>query len=68
MKIKDIIIVEAKKGTLRPDLKSTLNRSNKFATANDRFYDLNRVMMAAAMANGDGSEIDMDEKYVVISF
>ena len=52
MKIKDIIIVEAKKGTLRPDLKSTLNRSNKFATANDRFYDLNRVMMAAASTNG----------------
>ena len=25
-------------------------------------YTLNRVMMAAAMANGDGSEIDMDEK------
>jgi hypothetical protein len=25
-------------------------------------YTLNRVMMAAAMANGDGSTIDMDEK------
>jgi len=25
-------------------------------------YTLNRVMMAAAMANGDGSEIDMDAK------
>jgi hypothetical protein len=25
-------------------------------------YTLNRVMMAAAMANGDGSKIDMDEK------
>jgi hypothetical protein len=25
-------------------------------------YTLNRVMMAVAMANGDGSEIDMDEK------
>jgi hypothetical protein len=25
-------------------------------------YTLNRVMMAAAMANGDGSIIDMDEK------
>ena len=25
-------------------------------------YTLNRVMMAAAMANGDGSAIDMDEK------
>jgi hypothetical protein len=25
-------------------------------------YTLNRVMMAAAMANGDGSVIDMDEK------
>jgi hypothetical protein len=25
-------------------------------------YTLNRVMMAAAMANGDGSKLDMDEK------
>ena len=25
-------------------------------------YTLNRVMMAAAMANGDGSDLDMDEK------
>ena len=25
-------------------------------------YTLNRVMMAAAMANGDGSQLDMDEK------
>jgi hypothetical protein len=25
-------------------------------------YTLNRVMMAVAMANGDGSSIDMDEK------
>jgi hypothetical protein len=25
-------------------------------------YTLNRVMMAAAMSNGDGSAIDMDEK------
>jgi hypothetical protein len=61
MKVKDIIIAESKKGTLRSDLKSTLNRSNKFATANDRFYDLNRVMMAAASTNGiDVPEMDSE--------
>lgn len=50
MKIKDIIT--ERKGTLHPDQKSTLNRSNNFATSNDRYYDLNRVMMATAGSDG----------------
>jgi len=45
-------ITEKRVGKLPADQKSTLNRSNKFATANDRFYDLNRVMMAAAGSDG----------------
>lgn len=45
-------IVEKRIGKLPPEQKATLNRSNKFATANDRFYDLNRVMMATAGSDG----------------
>ena len=45
MRAKDFI-TEKRVGKLPSDQKSTLNRSNKFATSNDRFYDLNRVMMA----------------------
>jgi hypothetical protein len=51
MRAKDFII-EKRVGKLPADQKSTLNRSNKFATANDRFYDLNRVMMASATTDG----------------
>jgi len=51
MRAKDFI-VEKRVGKLPPDQKSTLNRSNKFATSNDRFYDLNRVMMATAGSDG----------------
>jgi|TARA_Y100000389_G_scaffold102807_1_gene99644 hypothetical protein len=50
MKIKDIIA--ERKGQLPPSQKSTLNRSNNFATSNDRYYDLNRVMMATAGSDG----------------
>lgn len=51
MRAKDFI-TEKRVGKLHPDQKSTLNRSNKFATSNDRFYDLNRVMMATAGSDG----------------
>lgn len=51
MRAKDFII-EKRQGELPSDQKSTLNRSNKFATSNDRFYDLNRVMMATAGSDG----------------
>ena len=51
MRAKDFII-EKRVGKLSADQKSTLNRSNKFATSNDRFYDLNRVMMATAGSDG----------------
>ena len=50
MRAKEFIIERA--GCLAPDQKSTLNTSNKFATSNDRFYDLNRVMMASATTDG----------------
>lgn len=55
MRAKDFIIERS--GKLASDQKSTLNRSNKFATSNDRFYDLNRVMMATAGSDG----VDMPE-------
>jgi hypothetical protein len=45
-------IAEARTGKLHATQKSTLNRSNKFSTSNDRFYDLNRVMMATAGSDG----------------
>ena len=51
MRAKDFI-TEKRVGKLHPDQKSTLNRSNKFSTSNDRFYDLNRVMMATAGSDG----------------
>lgn len=60
MRAKDFI-TEKRQGVLASDQKSTLNRSNKFATANDRFYDLNRVMMATAGSDGvDFPEMDAE--------
>lgn len=52
MRAKDFITEKRGIGKLPSDQKSTLNRSNKFATSNDRFYDLNRVMMATATTDG----------------
>ena len=51
MRAKDFII-EKRVGKLTADQNSTLNRSDNFATSNDRFYDLNRVMMATAGSDG----------------
>lgn len=54
MKINEIIL-EVKKGKLHKYQKSALNRNQKFSSSADRFYDLNRVMMAAACSDGKNS-------------
>jgi hypothetical protein len=63
MKIKEVI-VEGSPAKIAKRLQQSTVGLNLFRDAEfaDRIYELNRVMMAAAMADGSDNMIDMDEK------
>jgi hypothetical protein len=57
-------VVEQKKGKISQRLQNATVGLHTFIDNNnqDRVYELNRIMMAAAMADGSGDAIDIDSE------